>query len=127
MTKLKGQALLTFIAKALDLQLDGLYDERLGLTIVDKNHVGTFVRWWNPLTDDGDAFRLSNKFRICIEYTSCEDDSPVVYCGIDVERSQWPMVSNAPDFLATTRRAIVDAAIDYITKIQEATNYSGKL
>lgn len=65
---------------------------------------------WNALTDDGDALRLAVKLGICVEFGTCQDDSPVVYAGPVSQRRNWPRYSMAPDFAAATRRAIVRAA-----------------
>jgi hypothetical protein len=53
------------------------------------------LRWWNPLTDDGDALQLAVKL------------------GIDIGKAQvdyWDKSSNDP--YAATRRAIVRAAAE---------------
>ena len=65
---------------------------------------------WSPLTDDGDALRLAVRLELCIEFGSCEDDAPVVYCGRAMDRRDWPRYPNFPDSGAATRRAIVRAA-----------------
>lgn len=65
---------------------------------------------WSPLTDDGDALRLAVELSICIEFGHCLDDAPVVRCGLEWERENWPQDANFPDPNAETRRAIVRAA-----------------
>lgn len=65
---------------------------------------------WNPIHDDGDALRLAVKLNICLEFTHCEDDAPVIYCGRAEARRYWPMSEKFPDANAATRRAIVRAA-----------------
>lgn len=65
---------------------------------------------WNPLTDDGDALRLANKLRLCIEFGYCLDDAPIVMCGLPEARESWTEHQHFPDSLAETRRAIVRAA-----------------
>ncbi len=54
---------------------------------------------WNPLTDDGDAFRLMVKFRM---WRECDDD---ICCVEDPE-------DHSGDEFAAVRRAIVRAAAE---------------
>lgn len=66
--------------------------------------------WWNPLTDDGDAQRLSVKLRIPIWF---DDDATITdqrKCG-DLG---WRVETGAYDLggYAATRRAIVLAAAE---------------
>jgi hypothetical protein len=75
-------------------------------------HADGIWREWNPLTDDGDAFRLAVRLKICIEFGHCLDDAPVVRCGPEWERENWPEHANFPDPRAATRRAIVRAAAE---------------
>jgi len=84
--------------------------DRLNVWLVEDD--GSPVERWNPLADDSQALRLAVKLRICLEFTHCADDAPVIYCGRDIERRNWPMVPNFPDANATTRRAIVMAAAE---------------
>lgn len=67
---------------------------------------------WNPRDSDRDAFRLAVRCGICIEFTSCVDDAPVVYCGLDYQRRDWPMTPNFPDPFKATRLAITRAAAE---------------
>lgn len=66
---------------------------------------------WNPPEDDGDAFRLANRLRICVEFGYCEDDAPVIWVGLIEDRRNWPRYAHFPDPNAATRRAIFRAAI----------------
>lgn len=61
--------LLEYASKAVgysDLPIEGwtLYREK-GMRLVDREH--EFVRYWNPLLDDGDALRLAVKLKLSIE------------------------------------------------------------
>lgn len=67
---------------------------------------------WNPLTDDGDAFRLAVRLRINIEHMKTQGGEPF---GINC----WPAGrgdcahsedEDLTDYAAATRRAIVRAA-----------------
>ena len=83
-------------------------DARLFPGLVVKVGGDTHDTGWNPISNDGDAFRLAVKLQISIEFGSCQDDAPVVWCSHEFgyrERS-----ANFPDPLAATRRAIVRAA-----------------
>lgn len=55
--------------------------------------------FWNPLTDDGDAFRLAVKLSLPVH-------SGQVYSGVE----GFPPEKNNGDSFAATRRAIVCAA-----------------
>ena len=57
---------------------------------------------WNPLTDDGDALRLAVKLNLDV----CFGANYVIVRG----SVQTPLVNNANDPYAATRRAIVRAA-----------------
>jgi hypothetical protein len=72
---------------------------------------------WNPLTDDGDAFRLAVKLWIDVSFPPYrEPDPPVVYAGMywDVSDSLWYRYEElrGADPYAATRRAIVKAAAE---------------
>lgn len=60
---------------------------------------------WNPLAEDGDAFRLAVKMRMNVDVSHWEEPPVVVvWCrGSDFEE-------RAADVVAATRRAIVRAA-----------------
>lgn len=67
------------------------------------------LRWWNPLTDDGDALRLAVKLKICIYSNNC--------VRVDYVRTDWiPTIPIYEEFgddpYAATRRAIVRAAAE---------------
>lgn len=63
--------------------------------------------WWNPLTDDGDAFRLAVKLKLDIRFQP-EDDMYVDAGHCDA----WTvyLIDTGGDLGAATRRAIVKAA-----------------
>jgi hypothetical protein len=68
-----------------------------------------FPKVWNPLTDDGDAFRLAVKlnFNVCKREHEVEifnDDNGEFLCSISI--------SEGDDPCAATRRAIVRAAAE---------------
>lgn len=74
--------------------------------------------WWNPITDDGDAFRLAVKLRIDIEHGSPLDSNAYVCsarCGIEMVRdpvSAIEEVDGEAYRAAATRRAITRAAAE---------------
>ena len=63
---------------------------------------------WNPLADDGDAFRLAVKLRIGVQWW---ESMPEGVAGrIDFDRNGVILMSNVHDKAAMLRRAIVRAA-----------------
>jgi hypothetical protein len=78
-----------------------LYIKDMGAWIhVDKD--GNRGAWWNPLDDDGDAFRLAVTLKICIEFYSH---------GVDVWRgSERDCRPYDDDAARATRLAIVNVA-----------------
>lgn len=71
----------------------------------DEN--GHWLREWNPLTDDGDAFRLACKLNMTIGVES--DAQAVWWAGDSLEEINEPLGS---DPCAAMRRAIVRAAYE---------------
>jgi hypothetical protein len=65
-------------------------------------------KYWNPLTDDGDAFRLAVKLGLNIMQQPDCAEPWVDICGPDVEADE--LYGNDP--YAATRRAIVRAAAE---------------
>ena len=59
-------------------------------------------RWWNPLTDDGDALRLAVKLRLIVEPGACWISKHGPAFGEDV----------LAGVMTATRRAIVRAAAE---------------
>ena len=72
----------------------------------DGDHPGLFV--WNPLTDDGDALRLSVKLGISMTQ---EQALGLIYCDV-VETRIAADEEYGADPYAATRRAIVRAAAE---------------
>jgi hypothetical protein len=67
---------------------------------------------WNPLEDDGDAFRLRAK--LCLEIYDGDDEGPTVFVRA-LRRNQAPLFiqeMRGSDACAATRRAIVRAAAE---------------
>jgi hypothetical protein len=60
--------------------------------------------WWNPLEDDGDAFRLSGSLGFSVDF-----GSGIIICGEDVGDE---LEFKDPSDLANVRRAIVRAAAE---------------
>jgi hypothetical protein len=105
--------LLEKAAKAADMNTGGwAVDISKGMRLQDN--YGDFLRFWNPLTDDGDALRLAVKLQLTVanEHVS----AGVAYCT-DVDDNVFQVVRSggnqseviAEDY-AATRRAIVRAA-----------------
>ena len=70
------------------------------------DHGDDSPRYWNPLTDDGDALRLAVKLKLWLNFTMdgtlCEvSDVADTVCAVEIL---------GEDQLAATRRAIVRAA-----------------
>jgi hypothetical protein len=63
--------------------------------------------WFDPLADDGDAFRLAVKLSMSVEISE-DETSTYAYAG-DAPRA-WAMELWRDDRYAATRRAIVRAA-----------------
>lgn len=78
---------------------------------------------WNPLTDDGDAFRLACKLQLII-YTPDEDD-PAAVVKTGYGRSQEIFTEEGEDFPAITRRAIVRAAASLLQHPAEKGEANG--
>ena len=95
--------LLVLAAKAvgIDVDADGRFAYPNGL--------------WNPLTDDGDALRLTVKLSLDIlqDSVSSKDNAVEVQGNFEnVEFQPWAWENRAPDPYAATRRAIVRAAAE---------------
>jgi hypothetical protein len=65
---------------------------------------------WNPLTDDGDAFRLAVNLKLDVAFLGLVDEVFVESGSGDEMASAY--VSYESDPLAATRRAIVLAAVE---------------
>lgn len=94
----------------------------LGNTIMRYTCMGNMIAPWNPITNDGDAFRLAVKLNLDITFSS-EPDGPEVI--VDADWLEGPILWQQPlskDPYAATRRAIVRAAAELgETKSKELT------
>ena len=92
-------------AVAIALEWDGAPDEWQPMYYEDKTY-----RYWNPLTDDGDALRLAVKLFIC----SGRFDTYSNACGTGedsgIDITVW--THEVSDPFTATRRAIVRAAAE---------------
>jgi len=105
------QELLELAAKAAGIKIiEGSYAQGYGF--LATYHVG----WWNPLTDDGDAQRLSVKMGLFISNEQESSGSVTVAWGCDAGGDHLGSVEEpAPeggDDYAAARRAIVIAAAE---------------
>ncbi len=92
--------LLMLAAKAAGITIDfpcGMYDPML----VVKDEFGNY-RWWNPLTEDGDALRLAVKLALWVHIGRYD---------VSIEGTRIEECSRH-DMYAATRRAIVRAAAE---------------
>jgi len=67
------------------------------------------LRWWNPLTDDGDALRLASRLLIDMQFFDDDGGFVQAWCW---PISDWLREDDLGDFPAATRRAIVRAAAE---------------
>lgn len=84
-----------------------------GTSPICRNDAG-YTYKWNPLTDDGDAFRLAVKLDIEI-YSGDDDGAMTVWAGYEIphpgdNRIMYACEQHKGDPYAATRRAIVRAA-----------------
>lgn len=95
--------LLEYAAKAAGLEESGWMADTYTHVVNDQ-----FV-FWNPLTDDGDAFRLMVGLNLMVDYIKhgYKDGHVVAVCN---EVSAYEL--REPDTEAATRRAIVRAAAE---------------
>jgi hypothetical protein len=84
------------------------FSDYLGFQILDAGD----SRWWNPLTNDGDAFRLAVKLGVDLELHGCNSMCPYVG-AYDCERNiaEEDQPGNGDPYTAT-RRVIVRAAAE---------------
>jgi hypothetical protein len=95
--------LLELAAKAAGIELGGWSED---LHAFWKGRTGDAT--WNPLTDDGDALRLTVKLRIELEF-----GSDFVNTGRSQNLGEWHLAQEKlSDPYAATRRAIVRAAAE---------------
>jgi hypothetical protein len=110
------QELLELAAKAAGLNVKAqsvnVDDRWIGL-IVGEKHTKE-KKFWNPLTDDGDAFRLAVKLGFFI-YQIKVDDQKITVVEWDFDHVGKTMIfdeMHKDDPYAATRRAIVKAAAE---------------
>lgn len=75
--------------------------------------LGDAPAWWNPIDDDGDAFRLAVKMRFRIE---CTDEGQVyIWLGEQLVWNQFALhTDNDQERAAATRIAIVRATAEIV-------------
>lgn len=102
------QELLELAAKAAGIEHDGTVEE--GACILNEDR--SWRRFWNPLTDDGDAFRLSVKLGLNIvqQHTFAGPERVAAASGFCADDMRLTSTDYEGDPLAATRRAIVLAA-----------------
>ena len=98
------QELLELAAKAAGIEIHPSIEGKDCLAIVDKSgYWGDEHKYWNPLTDDGDAFRLAVNLRMIIDpYTGLIAIPPNIIIA----------TINTNGIGAATRRAIVQVAAE---------------
>lgn len=101
---MSDRELLELAAKAAGVEIHGWFGDYAN-DILFADIGPDEVIEWNPLTDDGDAFRLAVKLGLMVD-TSCQPALILCAgpCGIGLEESA------RADPYAATRRAIVRAA-----------------
>ena len=70
-----------------------------------------FIACWNPLTDDGDAFRLAVKLGVGVE-PEYKDEFGVLLSYASIPNGGVFIEDHGEDRYAATRRAIVRAAAE---------------
>ena len=98
-----NREMLKFAAKAAGIDVQWDCPER-GMMMLTPN--GTDTMTWNPITDDGDAFRLAVELRLEIGFPSLA----IVWSFGRNSKVCREMYTGDP--LAATRRAIVRAAAE---------------
>lgn len=93
--------LLSLAAKAAGIKIE--FDEVSGLFWLDDKYTQL---WWNPLYNDGDAFRLAVSLGLSIDFAEWVN---TVFYGVDkFVQEGWKDVSS----IDATRRAIVRSAAE---------------
>lgn len=88
------------------------YDGNLGLEVGSTNPMRTYT--WNPLKDDGDAFRLAIRLKMEVDF----DD---VRVAVRTRQGIKVLEDEGGDLYAATRRAIVRAAAEIGAAAQKGT------
>ena len=98
--------LLEMAAKAAGIGLSGFSDSDFGL-MVERSDGG----WWDPLDDDGDAFRLAAYLRLEVIPGKHAGDG----CSVNSRRHEIPGITvfrDSKDMAEQMRRAILMAAAE---------------
>lgn len=111
---MNDKELLEFAAKAAGIQICNtwLSDEGRAWSSVwakDFNGAPT-TKLWNPLGNDGDAFRLSVGLNLCVEVNGMFVHADMRNCVTDHGYVEENTARNSGCILTATRRAIVRAA-----------------
>lgn len=112
---MSDRELLELAAKAAGMPTRDDYSESHGLYAVARGADGyDGWRYWNPLTDDGDALRLAAGLGLnIIQQATLRGPEPVAAaCGFCGEDYRLTSTYYNGDPLAATRRAIVRAAAE---------------
>ena len=89
-----------------DRELLELAAKAAGITVATVHEHGLYLttaKWWNPLTDDGDALKLAVKLAFI---------NPGCFPSPAFEAEKQLAASGDVDWYAATRRAIVRAAAE---------------
>jgi len=116
--EMNNRELLELASKAVgydELPIEGwTIDSIKGMRLVDTDH--EFVRYWNPLDDDGDALSLAVKLKLEIYHAWDEVTQVCVgYPNVGKNRTDISYVLESykdANILEATRRAIVRAAAE---------------
>ena len=101
---MEDRELIELAAKAAGIGVAGFSVSAFGL-MVERSDGG----WWDPLDDDGDAFRLMVSSNIAIERCACTGR---FYVGVYRDAKFMAEESYKRDSFETMRRAIVWAAAE---------------
>lgn len=102
---MSDRELLMKAAKAVGKELDlDRYDDEMGFIILGIS------RWWNPLTNDADAFRLMMSLKIEIGFT---DESSEVNAWAPHRSWDYFYEDYGDDLCAATRRVITKVAATF--------------
>lgn len=124
---MSDRELLELAARAAFIKVDGWYSDEnefwADIGGPDK------VTEWNPLTDDGDALRLSTKLHMDIYHYHLDQDPHI---AVHAPRNEYGVIedyASHPNIESATRRAIVRAAAEIgktMTDAPSATQPAGE-
>lgn len=100
---MNDRELLELAAKAGGIELTGRTFGGLYETVGQEN------RWWNPLTDDGDALRLAVRLRLDVMFFEGLQEVQSAHCTVGFSATGESYGDNVE---AATRRAITRAAAE---------------